>query len=309
MLLEGPPGTGKTLLARAIAGELRSSFLYVPISQLMSSGVGESEKMISQIFTIAAACNPCVIFIDEFQACFAKRELAGEVCCSRVCCCWHFSSPNDFIPVLFQNMAPLTSQLLLEMSAIQQRRQSQRSKSTADSGSEMITSREEKETEVKVEDKVLQEFEQALEEGQGGELLDWDPDHGFMTGDMSAAYHAAADEASSSSEGRRLVGGIPMPANAPAYALDPRMMQGLVAAARSEELKSEESVLGTLVIAATNRLDLIDSSFLTLGRFELVLHMDTLSDEGRRHLIVSGRGCYRLLFPTHSFLDPRRPMH
>ena len=47
------PGTGKTALARAVSGEADAVFFSVTTSDLISSYVGESERLVRQLFETA----------------------------------------------------------------------------------------------------------------------------------------------------------------------------------------------------------------------------------------------------------------
>ncbi len=76
-LLYGPPGTGKTLLAAATAGSLEATFFNVKVSALLSKYFGESAKLISALYAVAARLSPAVIFIDEFEALSPPRG-AGD---------------------------------------------------------------------------------------------------------------------------------------------------------------------------------------------------------------------------------------
>ncbi|MCX8200343.1 MAG: AAA family ATPase [Candidatus Micrarchaeota archaeon] len=85
ILLFGPPGTGKTMLMRALAKELEVGFYYVKASQLLSQYFGESEKNVSEIFSIARKNAPAVLFFDEIDAIGKSREYArGDEAAARV---------------------------------------------------------------------------------------------------------------------------------------------------------------------------------------------------------------------------------
>lgn len=73
VLLFGPPGTGKTLLAKAAANQMQCNFLKVVSSAIVDKYIGESARIIREMFSYARDHEPCVIFMDEIDAIGGKR--------------------------------------------------------------------------------------------------------------------------------------------------------------------------------------------------------------------------------------------
>jgi len=94
VLLYGPPGTGKTLLARAVASGLETNFLkgialgLVPTrictdrtpvvsSAIVDKYIGESARLVREMFGYAKEHEPCIIFMDEIDAIGGRRFSEG----------------------------------------------------------------------------------------------------------------------------------------------------------------------------------------------------------------------------------------
>ena len=75
ILIYGPPGCGKTLLARAVATESESNFISIKGPEIFSKWVGESEKVIREVFRKARTASPAIIFFDEFDSIIPKRGM------------------------------------------------------------------------------------------------------------------------------------------------------------------------------------------------------------------------------------------
>ncbi|XP_062617064.1 ATPase family gene 2 protein homolog B-like [Saccostrea cucullata] len=74
VLLYGPPGCCKTTLVKAVATSSNATFLSISGAQLFSPFVGDSEKLISEVFQRARAGAPSLIFLDEIDSIIGKRS-------------------------------------------------------------------------------------------------------------------------------------------------------------------------------------------------------------------------------------------
>uniref|UniRef100_A0A452XFK6 AAA+ ATPase domain-containing protein n=1 Tax=Aegilops tauschii subsp. strangulata TaxID=200361 RepID=A0A452XFK6_AEGTS len=77
VLLYGPPGTGKTLLARALASNIDVNFIKVVSSAVIGKYIGESARIIREMFAYARNHEPCIIFMDEIDALGGRRFSEG----------------------------------------------------------------------------------------------------------------------------------------------------------------------------------------------------------------------------------------
>ena len=67
LLLFGPPGCGKTFIAKATAGECSAVFKPVYITDVLDPYFGQSAINIKDIFSVARAQKPCILFFDEID--------------------------------------------------------------------------------------------------------------------------------------------------------------------------------------------------------------------------------------------------
>ena len=68
LIFEGPPGTGKTLLAKAMAGEAGLPFFACNGAEFVEMYEGVAAARVRDLFTVARAVAPAIIFIDEIDA-------------------------------------------------------------------------------------------------------------------------------------------------------------------------------------------------------------------------------------------------
>jgi len=74
IILYGPPGTGKTMLTKALCKTSKMNFINFSTNVIENKMFGESSKLVNALFTLADKLKPCVVFIDEMDGFFGKRN-------------------------------------------------------------------------------------------------------------------------------------------------------------------------------------------------------------------------------------------
>lgn len=78
IILTGPPGTGKTEIVKALANEKNCYFLAPKLSDLKGEFVGQTGIKVKRIFDEARANSPTIMFIDEADTVFPKRDASAN---------------------------------------------------------------------------------------------------------------------------------------------------------------------------------------------------------------------------------------
>lgn len=77
-IFDGPPGVGKTTLAHHLAARLGLPMLAVRPERLIDKWIGSTGRNIGGLFDAAAAAEPVLLFLDEFDAIGMQRREATQ---------------------------------------------------------------------------------------------------------------------------------------------------------------------------------------------------------------------------------------
>ncbi|NCC49999.1 MAG: AAA family ATPase [Spartobacteria bacterium] len=76
LLLHGDAGTGKTMFAEAVAGEAGLPFIAISAGDFMTQEyAGQGAALMREVFQTAAACKPCVVFLDEIDSLSSRSKI------------------------------------------------------------------------------------------------------------------------------------------------------------------------------------------------------------------------------------------
>ncbi|KAK6507852.1 hypothetical protein TWF481_006274 [Arthrobotrys musiformis] len=89
ILFYGPPGTGKTQLCRAMANDAGQTFIALTGAALSNCLVGQTEKLIQAAFSLARKLYPSILFFDEVDSLFYRRESGNKS--------WERSALNQYL--------------------------------------------------------------------------------------------------------------------------------------------------------------------------------------------------------------------
>jgi SpoVK/Ycf46/Vps4 family AAA+-type ATPase len=78
VIMTGIAGTGKSLAAKAVATHWKIPLLRMDVGKIMGSLVGQSEQRMRDALKHAAACAPCVLWIDEMEKGLSGTQSSGS---------------------------------------------------------------------------------------------------------------------------------------------------------------------------------------------------------------------------------------
>lgn len=76
-LFVGAPGTGKTMAVHVLSSHLGIPLYRIDLSQIVDKYIGETEKRLEEVFTLAEKSN-IILFFDEADSIFGKRSEVND---------------------------------------------------------------------------------------------------------------------------------------------------------------------------------------------------------------------------------------
>jgi len=77
-ILYGPPGTGKTTMVKNIAKKFHTPLIIMRADKILNLYLGESEKRIAEVFKVVSDFKKCIIFIDDGETLFPRRDIQNS---------------------------------------------------------------------------------------------------------------------------------------------------------------------------------------------------------------------------------------
>lgn len=78
VVLWGAPAVGKTAFANALAREISKVQYSLSVGDLARGEVGESEKLIADVFARARVTRPCAVVVDDIDVLFGRDHGGGQ---------------------------------------------------------------------------------------------------------------------------------------------------------------------------------------------------------------------------------------
>jgi len=184
LLLYGPPGTGKTFMAKAIGGELDATFVWVRGGDLKSKYKGESEGNVTKLFDKAKKSQPCVLFFDEADALFTRRQ--------------EFNSDSDMVNAILSEVQELQGEDVFVVGATNAPKRLDKAATRPGRFDEKVkVGYPSMKTRAAILDKILSD--RPVQEGRVDLRSIADDTHGYSAADLAKLVDEAAREAKSES--------------------------------------------------------------------------------------------------------------
>jgi transitional endoplasmic reticulum ATPase len=78
ILLHGPSGCGKSALVTSISKSANLPLITLKPHEIFSKYLGDSEKSLRNLFSLARSNAPCILFLDFFEILAPRRKVSSE---------------------------------------------------------------------------------------------------------------------------------------------------------------------------------------------------------------------------------------